>query len=59
MHTVLHIPAQDSRRKARVRLHGWSVMAAKSDAGAVSVAFTAKTINPCGDPGGLLRERKP
>jgi hypothetical protein len=39
-------------------LNGWQVLVAKSDAGAVSV-FAARKINPCGDPGGLLNERKP
>lgn len=49
---------QMSRTKTRTPLNGWHVLAAKSDAGAVSV-FTARKINPCGDPGGLLEKRKP
>ena len=47
-----------SRTQTRMPLDGWLVLAAKSDAGVVSV-FTARKINPCGDPGGLLKERKP
>jgi hypothetical protein len=44
--------------RTRRPLEGWLVLAEKSDAGAVSV-HTARKINPCGDPGGLLKERKP
>jgi len=55
MRTVHH--TAKTRSQTRMPLDGWHVQAAKSDAGVVSV-FTARKINPCGDPGGLLKERK-
>ncbi len=54
----IHHMTQTSRAKTRMPLNGWHGLVVDSDAGAVSV-FTARKINPCGDPGGLLKERKP
>jgi hypothetical protein len=55
---TIHHTIQASRAQTRMPLQGWHGLVVDSDAGAVSV-FTARKINPCGDPGGLLKERKP